>query len=73
MYLILDTEIEGQKYLVLPAEQAATLLRISDAESLRNIQSQYLINVSVMVIYFFNVYEYWFLAQMAAKDINFTS
>ena len=43
-YFILDTEAQGQKYLVLPAEQAATLLRINDAESLRNIQSQYFIN-----------------------------
>ena len=54
MYFILDTETQGQKYLVLPAEQAAALLRISDAESLRNIQSQYLINVSITAIYFIN-------------------
>ena len=50
MYFILDTEIEGQKYLKLPAEQVDALLTISDAESLRHIQSKYLINVSITVI-----------------------
>ena len=68
MYFVLDTEIEGQKYLVLPAEQADALLRIDDAESLRNIQSEYLINVSITVI---NLYECWFSVQIATKDIIF--
>ena len=71
MYFILDTDTLEQKYLVLPAEHAATLLRIDDAESLRNIQPQYLINVSITVII---LCECWFSAQMTTKDIsNFIS
>ena len=46
MYCILDTSRAKQKYVVVPAEDARHLLRIHDHESLRNMQSQYLINVS---------------------------
>ena len=45
-YYILDTSKPEQKYSVLPAEEAAYFLKINEYESLRHMQSQYLINVS---------------------------
>lgn len=46
MYYILDASKTEKKCSVLPAEEAAVILRINDYESLRHMQSQYLINVS---------------------------
>jgi hypothetical protein len=56
IYFILDTEAQGQKYSVLTAEQAGAQLRISDTESLRNLQSQYLINVRFLYNFFINLH-----------------
>ena len=47
MYYILDTSKQERKYTVKPAEEAVTILQIKKSESLRNIRSQYLINVSM--------------------------
>ena len=47
IYYILDTsKPPEQKCLILPAEDAAFILRINEYESLRHMQSEYLINVS---------------------------
>ncbi len=46
MYYILDTSKPEQMCSVVPASDAAHLLRIDDNESFRHTGSQYLINVS---------------------------
>ena len=46
MYYILDTSKQEKQLKVLPAEKAATYLRIKDSESIRHLRAQYLINVS---------------------------
>ena len=45
-YYILDTSKKGRKYSVKSSEEATTILQIND-EGLRNLRSQYLINVGI--------------------------
>ena len=49
MYYILDNSKAGQKYSILTAEEAATVLTIGDYNTLRDMLSQYLINVSIRI------------------------